>query len=82
MIKGGYNFEEYSVVLPYKQGDDINTGVAANEARALRARSHMALVSQNDAWVDTVTTVQTVQIIRLQNVKIRGLDQIQPLTVT
>ena len=48
MIKGGYNFEEYSVVLPYKQGDDINTGVAANEARALRARSHMALVSQNE----------------------------------
>ncbi len=36
----------YSVALPYKEGDDL-TGVAANEARALRARSHMALVSQS-----------------------------------
>ncbi len=48
MLKGGYTFEEYSVAVPYKEVDDTETGVAANEARALRARSHMAaLVSQN-----------------------------------
>ncbi len=47
MLKGGYNFEKYSVALPYKEVDDTQTGVAANEARALRVRLHMALVSQN-----------------------------------
>ncbi len=34
--------------LPYKEVDDTYTGVAANEARALRARSHMILVRHND----------------------------------
>ena len=42
MLKGDYTVEKYSIILPYK-----DLGVGANEARALRARSHMALVSQN-----------------------------------
>ncbi len=40
-------FEKYSVALPYKDVDDTKTGLAAKEARALRAHSHMAQVSQN-----------------------------------
>ncbi len=47
MLNSDYTFEKYSLALPYKEVDDTYTGVAANEARALRARSHMALVSQN-----------------------------------
>ena len=47
MLKGCYNFEKYSVDLPYKDVEDTQTGVTANEARASRARSHMALISQN-----------------------------------
>ena len=45
MLKGGYTFEKYSVALPIRKV--MPHGVAANEARALRARSPMALVSQN-----------------------------------
>ncbi len=54
MLKGGYTFEKYmySVALPYKElykeVDDTYIGVAAKEVRALRVRTHMALVSQND----------------------------------
>ncbi len=48
MLKGGYTFEKYSVVSPYTYKETDETGVTANEARALRARSLMALVSQND----------------------------------
>ncbi len=44
MLKGGYTFQKNSVALPYWE---VHTGVAANEARALRAHSHMALISQN-----------------------------------
>ncbi len=47
MLRGGYSFEKYSVALPYREGDELSTDVVANEARALRARSYMALVSQN-----------------------------------
>ncbi len=52
MLKGGYTFQKYSVASPYKEVDDTKTGVAANEARALRAHSQMALVGQNDNEVD------------------------------
>ena len=46
MLKGGY--AKYFVALPYREGDDLYTAVPANEARVLRARSHMALVCQNE----------------------------------
>ncbi len=44
MLNGDYIFERYSVALPRKEGDHLSTGVAANEARALRARSHIAYI--------------------------------------
>ncbi len=40
VLNGGYTFEKYSVALPYKEGDVMLTGLAAKEARALRALSH------------------------------------------
>ena len=39
MLNGGYTFEKYSVVLPYKEADDTKTGLVAKEARVLRTRS-------------------------------------------
>ncbi len=36
------------VALSHKKGDDTYTDAAANEASALRVRSLMALVSQNE----------------------------------
>ncbi len=43
--RGTFEKYMYSVALPCKEGDVVQIGVWANEARALRARSHMALVS-------------------------------------